>query len=157
MDLNRVMMIGNLTRDPETRSTNSGKSVTSFTIAVNDRKGGKDAEGTAMFIRVSAWDRTGELVQQYMTKGSQVLVEGRLKIEEYKAKDGTDRREPTIVADRVSFGAKPREGGSGGGGSYGGGGGASRPQSSGKREAAPASDDRDYEGNSGSTDDDLPF
>ncbi|MCC6546353.1 single-stranded DNA-binding protein [Candidatus Sumerlaeota bacterium] len=156
MDLNRVLMIGNLTRDPESRSTNTGLNVTKFSIAVNDRRSGKDSE-TTMFIRVEAWGKTGDLVAQYMTKGSQVLVEGRLKIDEYKAKDGTDRKEPVIVADRVSFGAKPR-GGEGGGGSYGGGsssgGGRTQPSLQ-KRDAAPAEDDRGHEG--GGTDDDLPF
>lgn len=157
MDLNRVLMIGNLTRDPESRSTNTGMNVTKFDIAVNERRGGKDNE-TTMFLRVEAWGKTGELVAQYMTKGSQVLVEGRLKIEEYTAKDGAKRRDPVIVADRVSFGSKPR--GGEGGGSYGGASnsaGAPRQQSSyNKREAAPAEDRHDDEGDRGTTDD-LPF
>lgn len=167
MDLNRIMLIGNLTRDPETRSTNSGAQVTNFTIAVNERRSSKDKETPPMFIRVETWNKTAELVQQYLKKGAQVLVDGRLKIDEYDTKEGQKRRDPVVVADRVSFGAKPRDeqggGGYGGGGNYGSGGG-SRPAQSrpAERTMEPYDDYADQgpsRGGSGAsnTEDDLPF
>lgn len=119
MDLNKVMFIGNLTRDPESRTIPSGAQVTSFSIAVNDRSRGRQNE-TTMFLKVEAWNKTAELCAQYLQKGAQVLVDGRLKIEEYTSREGEKRRDPVIVADRVSFGAKPRD--AQGGGGYGGGG-----------------------------------
>lgn len=104
MDLNKVMFIGNLTHDPETRTTQSGQTVTNFSLAVNERRG---QEQQTLFLRVSAWGKTGELCQQYLTKGCEALVEGRLRIDEYTAKDGQKRRDPLVLADRVSFGRKP--------------------------------------------------
>ncbi|CAN5188424.1 single-stranded DNA-binding protein [soil metagenome] len=157
MDLNRIMLIGNLTRDPETRTIASGSTVTSFSIAVNERRSkGASGEEEVMFIRVSAWNKTGELVAQYMKKGSQVLVEGRLKIDKYTAKDGQERQEPTVVADRVSFGAKPREGEGGGGGGYRDE--APRSSSGPSRSAPPRQSEpaRDFD-QGGGTEDDLPF
>lgn len=153
MDLNRVLLIGNLARDPETRHTQQGKQVTNFTIAVNERRGKGDAEGTAMFIKCETWDRTAELVAQYLTKGSQVLVDGRLKLEEYTSKDGQKRRDPVIVADRVSFGAKPRDG-------QGGGGARQESGSSRSRQTDTDSVREDESGEepfSGAAKDDLPF
>lgn len=111
MDLNRIMLIGNLTRDPENRHLQSGSQVTKFDIAVNDRSRGRDNQET-MFIRVETWNKTAEIASQYLRKGSMVLVEGRLKIEEYETKDGQKRRDPLVVADRISLG--PRPGGAGG-------------------------------------------
>ena len=162
MDLNRILLIGNLTRDPETRAIPSGSQVTKFDIAVNDRRGGKEKE-TPMFIRVEAWNKTGELVAQYMKKGSMVLVEGRLKIEEYESKDGQKRRDPVVVADRVSFGPKAggRDGGSEGGGDY-----APRERTTdggssygGSRESSSPRQSSGDEGGShgGGAEDDLPF
>jgi single-strand DNA-binding protein len=152
MDLNRVLLIGNLTRDPETRHTTQGSQVTKFDIAVNDRSRGKENE-TTMFIRIETWNKTAEIAAQYLAKGSTVLVEGRLKIDEYTTKEGQKRRDPLVVADRISLGPKPRDGQ--------GGGGARSEAPSRSREAAASRDEeparRDDYPSSGSTEDDLPF
>ena len=133
MELNKVIMIGNLTRDPEQRTTAQGTALTKFDIAVNTRRG-KDKD-EVLFIRVEAWQKTAELAAQYLTKGSQVLVEGRLKSEEYETKDGQKRKDVVIVADNIRFGARAK--GEGGG-----------APSSGGYESRSAAPRRDY----GSTD-----
>lgn len=120
MDFNRCIFVGNLTRDPEARTTGSGKQVTNFSIAVNNRRGGQDE---TIYLKVETWGRTAEIAEQYLRKGSEVLVEGRLKIDEYTTREGEKRRDPVIVADNIQLGARSREGGGGGSGSYGGGGG----------------------------------
>lgn len=107
MDLNRVFLYGNLTRDPETRNTTSGAQVTKFDIAVNERRSGGKEDEPPMFIRIETWNKTAELVDKYMRKGSAILVEGRLKIDEYETREGQKRRDPVVVADRISFGPKP--------------------------------------------------
>lgn len=159
MDLNKVFLIGNLTRDPETRHTQSGQQVTNFTIAVNERSRGKQNE-TTMFIKVDCWGKTAELAAQYLIKGQEVLVEGRLKIEEYETREGQKRRDPAVTADRVNFGRKPREDGGG----YGGGGGGDYQQRSSSPPERAQEPSYNYdEGpapsgeSSGSTEDDLPF
>jgi single-strand DNA-binding protein len=133
MDLNRILLIGNLTRDPEARNTPSGAVVTKFDIAVNDRSRGRDKEET-MFIRVETWNKTAEIASQYLRKGSSVLVEGRLKIDEYETRDGQKRRDPVVVADRMSLGPK-REG-------QGGESGAPGPTAYRREESAPRSEFR---------------
>ncbi|MBI1292547.1 single-stranded DNA-binding protein [bacterium] len=168
MDLNRILLIGNLTRDPEARNTPSGAVVTKFDIAVNDRSRGRDKEET-MFIRVETWNKTAEIANQYLRKGSSVLVEGRLKIDEYETRDGQKRRDPVVVADRISLGPK-REGAAGesGGGSTS----YRREEAAPRSEYRPAADSRrapepargQYSdvgdiggGESANTEDDLPF
>ncbi len=163
MDLNRILLIGNLTRDPETKAFSSGTQVTNFTIAVNDRTRGKDKE-TTMFVKVKAWGKSGDIAAQYLKKGSSVLVDGRLEIEEYDTKDGQKRRDPIVVADRISLGPK-REGGSDGG-SEGGGDYAPRERAAGggssyggSRESSSPRQSSGDEGGShgGGAEDDLPF
>lgn len=162
MEFNRVFLYGNLTRDPESRSTSTGAQVTSFTIAVNERRKAKDGKEEVMFIKVSCWDKQAELVDKYLRKGSGVLVEGRLKVEEYTSREGEKRRDPVVVATSITFGPKSggAEGGEGGGsgsnyspaparesrGNYG-----SAPT----RSAPPAETFRDEP--AGGTEDDLPF
>lgn len=166
MELNKVMMIGNLTRDPEQRTTAQGTALTKFDIAVNTRRG-KDKD-EVLFIRVETWQKTAELAAQYLTKGSQVLVEGRLKSEEYETKDGQKRKDVVIVADNIRFGARAK--GEGGGSSGGGGGYESRgsaprrdygsSESSAPRSAPPGRTteyDRSPDPDAGGTEDDLPF
>lgn len=110
MEFNKVFLYGNLTRDPETRHTQSGTQVATFNVAVNERRG---KEESVMFVRVETWSKTAELVNQYLRKGSGVLIEGRLKIDEYETREGQKRRDPVVVADRVSFGPKPAASGGG--------------------------------------------
>lgn len=119
--VNRVVLIGRLTRDPEMRTTTTGKSVVEFSIAVNRRT--KSPDGTdADFFRCKAWNQTAEYVANYLTKGRLVAVEGRIEQRKYTASDGTNREVFEIVADNVQGLDRPRDDqGGGGGGGYGGG------------------------------------
>ena len=98
--INQVILMGRLTRDPETRTTTSGKSVTSFSIAV-DRIGQDDQ---ADFFDVTAWEKTGELVQQYLSKGRRVLVQGRLRQDSWDDKEtGKKRSRVEVTATDITF------------------------------------------------------
>lgn len=167
MELNKVMLIGNLTRDPETRHAATGTQVTTFTIAVNDRSRGKQNE-TTMFIKVTTFNKTAEVADKYLRKGSQVFVEGKLQIDEYETKDGQKRRDPVVIANNITLGARPRDEQGGGGYDRGGssGGydresrGASQARESGYSQTHDRYDDApsggDDPGRPG-TEDDLPF
>jgi single-strand DNA-binding protein len=104
--VNKVILIGNLGRDPETRFTNSGSSVTSFSIATKDSfadKSGARQERTD-WHNITVWGKQGEACAQYLKKGSAVYVEGRISYREYEAKDGSGKRKATdIIALRVQF------------------------------------------------------
>jgi single-strand DNA-binding protein len=98
--INQVILMGRLTRDPEQRTTASGKSVTSFSLAV-DRQGQDDQ---ADFFDVTAWEKTGELVAQYLSKGRRCLVQGRLRQDSWDDKDtGKKRSRVEVVAFDVTF------------------------------------------------------
>ncbi|HNV86104.1 MAG TPA: single-stranded DNA-binding protein [Candidatus Omnitrophota bacterium] len=103
--LNRVFLIGNLTRDPELRYIPSGQAVTTFTVATNRTfvapSGEKKEE--ASFIRVVTWARSAEVCNEYLRKGSQVFVEGRLQSRSWQGQDGTKRSTLEVVAQRVQF------------------------------------------------------
>jgi len=98
---NRAVLIGRLTRDPETRVTTSGITVTRFTIAV-DRFRKKDGESVTDFLRIVCWRRLAEIVSQYCKKGKLVAVEGPLQIDHYE-KDGMQRESAEITADNVQM------------------------------------------------------
>lgn len=102
--LNKIFVMGRLTRDPELRRTNSGTAVTSFTLAVD--RDFKNADGTKEtdFIDVVAWRGTAEFTAKYFTKGRMAVVEGRLQMREWKDKDGNKRRNAEVIADNVYFG-----------------------------------------------------
>jgi len=114
MYLNKVFVLGNLTRDPELKALPSGMQVCSFGIATNsvykDREGNK--KETVEFHNIVAFGRQGELVGQYLHKGSQALVEGRIQTRSWE-QDGQKRYRTEIVADRVQFGDR-RQSGDGG-------------------------------------------
>ena len=122
--LNHITIMGRLTRDPELRRTGSGIAVASFTVAVDRDFGGRDGgERETDFIDCVAWRQTGEFVSKYFTKGSMMVVSGRLQIRNWNDKDGNKRRSAEVVADNVYFGESKRsnEGGSSyGGNTYGG-------------------------------------
>ena len=101
--LNRVILIGNLTRDPELRYTPDGTPVVSFTLAVNRSFTNQQGEREADFISVVAWRKQAERCSEYLTKGSQVAVEGRLQIRSYEDKDGIKRKVAEVIAWRVTF------------------------------------------------------
>ena len=100
--MNRVFLIGNLTRDPETRTTQSGTTVCSFTIAVN-RRMKQDGQQETDFLNIVAWQKLGELCQKYLAKGRKCAVTGRIQTHSYEAKDGSKRTAWDIVADEVEF------------------------------------------------------
>jgi single-strand DNA-binding protein len=152
-NINRVIITGNLTRDPELRSTNSGTPVCSLRIASNSRR--KDASGNWVdkpnFFDVTVWGAQGENCSQYLSKGRPVAIDGRLEWREWEAKDGSGKRSTVeIIADSVQF-LGSREGGGGENG------GRFTPQSdvpadTGDFAPAPAT-----AGPSGAADDDIPF
>ena len=121
--LNHITIMGRLTRDPELRRTGSGIAVASFRVAVDRDFAPKDGgERKADFIDCVAWRQTGEFVSKYFTKGSMIVVSGRLQIRNWNDKDGNKRRTAEVVADNVYFGESKRssEGASYGGNTYGG-------------------------------------
>lgn len=97
--MNKVLLIGRVTKDVELRKTNSGTSVTSFTVAVN-RRGSQDNQ--ADFINCTAWNRTAEVMSQYVKKGALISVEGRIQTRNYE-KDGQRVYITDVVADNVQF------------------------------------------------------
>lgn len=99
---NKVILIGNLTADPELKQTQSGTSVCSFSIAVN-RRFSKDGEQACDFINVQAWRQTAEFVTKYFTKGKPILVCGQLQTRTWTDKEGNKRYATEVVADEVSF------------------------------------------------------
>ena len=117
--LNHITIMGRLTRDPELRRTGSGIAVASFTVAVDRDFGGRDGgEKETDFIDCVAWRSSGEFVSKYFTKGSMIVVSGRLQIRSWTDKDGNKRRSAEVVADNVYFGESKRN--SDGNSSYGG-------------------------------------
>jgi single-strand DNA-binding protein len=119
--INRVVLVGRLTRDPEMRTTNTGKNVAEFSIAVNKKFKPQDGSPDADFFRVKAWGQTAEYVTNYLNKGRLVAIDGRIEQRKYQASDGTNREIFEIVADSVQGLDRPRDDMGGGGNSGGGG------------------------------------
>ena len=128
--MNRCFIIGNLTRDPETRVTQSGSSVCSFTVAVNRR--GQDDKTD--FFRVSAWNKTGDTCQKYLAKGRKVAVTGPVSVSTYTGQDGKAYANLEVMAQDVEF-LTPK----------------------GEQQSAPAPAAQASDGYQEVTDDDLPF
>ncbi|OYD07937.1 single-stranded DNA-binding protein [Paludifilum halophilum] len=101
--LNRVVLIGRLTRDPELRYTPNGVAVTSFNLAVNRRFTNQQGEREADFIDIVAWRQLAETVANYMKKGRQVAVEGRLQIRKFENQEGRRIKVAEVVAENVQF------------------------------------------------------
>lgn len=106
--LNRIFLMGRLTRDPELRHTGSGTSVASFTLAVERDYKTQNGEKETDFIDIVAWRSTAEFVHKYFTKGRMAVVEGRLQIRDWTDKDGGRRRSAEVVADNIYFGDSKR-------------------------------------------------
>lgn len=119
--LNRIILMGRLTRDPELRHTQGGTAVASFSLAVErDFKDQATGEKVTDFIDIVAWRNTAELAERYFRKGRMAVVEGRLQLRDWTDKDGNKRRTAEVVADHMYFAdSKPKDDG-GGAGSYGG-------------------------------------
>ncbi len=104
--MNKVILIGRLTRDPEVRTTTTGKTVTSFTLAVDRRfvrRDGNDGQPTADFIPIVTWNKLAEICGNHLTKGRRISVEGRIQVRTYDAQDGTKRYVTEVIADDVEF------------------------------------------------------
>ena len=110
--LNKIILMGRLTRDPELRRTGSGTAVTSFSLAVDRDFTSQSGEKETDFIDIVAWRGTAEFVSKYFTKGRMAVVEGRLQIRDWTDRDGGKRRSAEVIADNVYFGDSKREGGS---------------------------------------------
>lgn len=100
--MNRVILLGRLTRDPELRQTANNVAVASFAVAVN-RPYQKDKEREADFIECAAWRGTGEFVARYFAKGDPIMLEGRLQVRSYEDKQGNKRRAYEVVCENVEF------------------------------------------------------
>ena len=109
--LNRIILMGRLTRDPELRRTGSGTAVTSFSLAVDRDFKSQSGEKETDFIDIVAWRNTAEFVSKFFTKGRMAVVEGRLQIRDWTDKDGGKRRSAEVVADNVYFGDSKGDGG----------------------------------------------
>jgi single-strand DNA-binding protein len=107
--MNKLHIIGNLVRDPELRTTTTGKDVCSFTVAVN-RRNKKEGEPDADFFRVTAWNERGKLCEQYLSKGKKVSVVGSVSVNVYTKNDGTAAASLEVNAEDVEF-LSPRDGG----------------------------------------------
>lgn len=138
MNVNKVILVGRLTRDPEIRTTPTGQSVATIGMATNNfwtDKSGQKQEKTE-FHTVILWGRQAEIAGQYLTKGQELFVEGRLQTREYTAKDGSQRRVTEVVGENMQLGARA--------GGQSSGQGASRTPSSApaaNRNAAPAQEE----------------
>ncbi len=110
--MNKVILIGNLSKDPELTTTNGGVSVCRFTIAVQRRFQNAEGERDADFINVVVWRAQAENCHKYLKKGSKCAVDGRIQTSSYEAQDGTRRYVTEVVADNVEFvGTRQREDG----------------------------------------------
>ena len=118
--LNKIILMGRLTRDPELRRTQQGTAVASFSLAVDRDYKAKGAEKKTDFIDIVAWRNTAEFVSKYFAKGRMAVVEGRLQIRSYTDKEGNNRRVAEVVADNIYFGDSKKDGGNTGSGNYGG-------------------------------------
>src|SRR4051794_15598658 len=151
-NINRVVLTGNLTRDPELRNTPSGTPVCSLRIACNTRR--KDGSGQWVdkpnYFDVTVWGSQGENCNTYLAKGRPVAIDGRLEWREWEAKDGSGKRQTVeIIADTVQFLGGREEGGNGNGGSS-----FSAPPGHGPADTA---DFQTAPAGGGGSDDDIPF
>lgn len=140
---NKVILVGNLTRDPEVRYLQSGMAVADIGLAVNDKRKNQQGEWVdeTTFVDVTLWARQAEVAGEYLTKGAPVLIEGRLKLDTWESKEGEKRSKLKVVGENMRM-----LGGKGGGGGGGGGG---QRQASGNRGASGGAagggfDDGDY-------------
>ena len=153
-NLNKVMLIGNLTRDPELRYTPSGKAVTDISLAINrvwNNEQGQKQEDT-IFVDVTLWGRQAELAQQYLSKGRSAYIEGRLQMDTWDDKEtGKKRSKLKVVGDQLQF-MPDGKGGSGGGSAPAQGGPPASQQRAGPPHGASAAPPNEFQ-----EEDDIPF
>jgi single-strand DNA-binding protein len=145
---NRVILVGNLTRDPELRYIASGTAVTDIGLAVNDRRKNPNGEweDETTFVDITLWGRQAEVASEYLSKGSPVLIEGRLKLDTWESNDGQKRSKLKVVGLRMQMLGAPRAGG------------ARRPPSQDARYDEAAPPEESYEPPPQEPpDDDIPF
>jgi single-strand DNA-binding protein len=120
MNINKVMLYGNLTRDPEFRQTPSGQSVCALSIATNREFKGRDGQkqSQAEYHSIVVWGRQAETVNQYMRRGSAIFVEGRLQTRTWDGKDGKKKYKTEVVAEKIQFGPRSASGSAKKGRSY---------------------------------------
>lgn len=168
-----ITVVGNLTADPELRFTPSGAAVANFTVAstprIYDRQSGEWKDGEALFLRCNIWREAAENVAESLTRGSRVIVTGRLKQRSFETREGEKRTVVEVEVDEVGPSLRyatakvnkaSRNGGGGGGFGAGGGGGGSRPAAGGGGGSAPADDpwgSAPASGSFGGADDEPPF
>jgi single-strand DNA-binding protein len=149
MDLNKVILVGRVTADPQVRSTPGGQSVTTIGVATNSvwtDKAGQKQEQTE-FHNVVLWGRTAEIAGQYLTKGAMVLIEGRLQTRSWTDKNGQQRKTTEVMAERMQLGPRAANAGGGGGNWQGGSkssgtaSASSSPQDGGDKDAVPSLDE----------------
>ena len=141
--LNKIILMGRLTRDPELQKTGSGTSVASFTLAVDRDYKGQAGEKETDFIDIVAWRHTGEFVSKYFSKGRMAVVEGRLQIRDWTDRDGGKRRSAEVIAENVYFGDSKRSE-------------SDTPPAAGGYASAPGAHGGDFE-EIGAEDGELPF
>lgn len=117
--LNKIFLMGRLTRDPELRYTQSQIPVASFSLAVDRDFKGQDGQKETDFIDIVAWRNTAEFVSKYMSKGRMAVVEGRLQLRDWTDRNGSKRRSAEVIADNVYFGDSKRDSEGGTPGGYG--------------------------------------
>ncbi len=144
--VNKVILVGNLGRDPELRYTKNGQAVCNFSLATTENWNSRDGqrEERTEWHRIVAWAKTAELCSQYLSKGRSVYIEGQLRTRDWEDRDGNKRQTTEIHAQTVQFlGGRGGNGGGGGGGAGSSGGG--------------PSEDRGFGGPASGGDDDIPF
>ena len=150
-NLNKVLLIGNLTRDPEVQYTPKGTAIGELSIAINDSYKAQDGtiKEIVTYVDIEVWGRQAETCKQYLSKGRPVFIEGQLRLDQWE-QDGQKKSKLKVRADRVQFLGSPSGGRSGGGSSGGGGdqrsGESSRPPPAASEEAPPMPNE-----------DDIPF
>ena len=154
--VNKVILLGNLGRDPETRYTTGGDAVTNLNIATSEQwkdKSGEKQEKTE-WHRVAFFGKLAEIAGEYLKKGSQIYVEGRLQTRKWQDKDGADRYTTEIIADRMQMlGSRQGMGGGGERGEREGGGGGERPAGAAPAKAAASKGGGKFD----DFEDDIPF
>jgi single-strand DNA-binding protein len=156
MSFNKIILVGNLGRDPELRYTPQGSAVCNFSIATNEKRKDKAGElqDVTTWFRVTLWNKQAENASKYLTKGSPVYIEGRLRIEEWQDRDGNNRFTLEVQGSDMQFISAGSRGGD-----YSGGDSHSEEFSGPATSSAPASSSssRDDFGPTASAEDDIPF
>jgi len=151
-NVNKVILIGNLTRDPELRYTPNGAAVIDFGMAINRKWRGKDGQMSedTCFVDLQAWARSAEVISEYCHKGDPLYVEGRLKLDSWEGRDGQKRSKLRVVVENFQFLGGRRSGNAGGG--------SARPSPPRQQPAPPANDEAPPASGDGfQVDDDIPF